>query len=219
MKNSLFLLFALSPLMFACDPPGSEQGEDAPAPQGAPEAATEPQPTKVALLTAEGFQDAEAFMPLGYLTNHGCEVTVVGMNTGRVKAYNSDFTIDIQKRVTDVSAAEFDALVIPGGKAPAKLRESADVINFVTAFHRSGQPIAAVCHGPQILITAGILEGRNATGVESIADELREADVNYSDEALVIDGHFITSRVPDDLPKFVRAIADAVEKQEEKSAI
>ncbi len=219
MKNSLFLIFALSPLIYACNPTGSQQDEDAPAAQGAPEAATEPRPTQVALLTAEGFQDAEAFMPLGYLTNHGCEVTVVGMNTGRVKAYNSDFTIEIQKRVADVSAAEFDALVIPGGKAPAKLRESSEVIDFVTAFHRMGQPIAAVCHGPQILITAGILEGRNATGVEGIADELREADVNYSDEALVIDGHFITSRVPDDLPEFVKAIADAVEKQEEKATI
>lgn len=148
-------------------------------------------------------------MPLGYLTNRGCEVTVIGMNTGKAKAYNSDFIIDIEKKVSEVSAADFDALVIPGGKAPAKLRESSEVIDFVKAFHRMERPVAAVCHGPQVLITAGILKGRNATGVETIADELRGAGVNYSDEALVIDNHFITSRVPDDLPKFAKAVADA----------
>lgn len=219
MKNSLFLLAALSPLLFACDNPGTEQAERKSAVQTTPEAATAHRHTKVALLTGEGFQDAEAYMPLGYLTNHGCEVTVIGIETGKVKAYNSDITIHIQKKVSDVNAADFDALVIPGGKAPAKLRENSDVIDFVKAFHAKGQPIAAVCHGPQILITAGILTGRNATGVEGIADELKEAGVNYSDEALVIDNHFITSRVPDDLPQFVKAIANAVEKQERKSSL
>lgn len=212
MKTQSLILLLVFPLLFACDPPGSSEEDDAPAGQGAPEAATKEQPTKVAILLAEGFQDAEAFMPMGYLTNHGCEVTVVGIKKGKVKAYNSDFTVDIQKSVSDLSVADFDALVLPGGKGPAELREHSEVLDFVKAFDRLGKPIAAVCHGPQVLISAGLLDGRSATGVEGIKDELIEAGVDYRDEALVIDGHFITSRVPEDLPGFSKAIAEAIDR-------
>jgi protease I len=151
---------------------------------------------KVVLLTGEGFQDAEAYMPLGYLTNRGVEVTVAGVEKTEVKSYNSDFTIKIQKPVASLSVEDYDALVLPGGKAPAKLRENDAVVSFVKAFYDSGKPVAAICHAPQILIKAGIMEGKTATSYKSVKEEMIEAGVNYVDDAPVIDGNLITARIP-----------------------
>ncbi|WP_221407945.1 type 1 glutamine amidotransferase domain-containing protein [Proteiniphilum sp. X52] len=167
---------------------------------------------QVAVLLTEGFQDAEAFMPIGYLENKDMDVTVIGPETGRVKAYNSDFEIVVQKTVGEVTIDEFDALVLPGGKAPAALREEPEVVEFAKNFFLSGKPVAAICHGPQVLATAGVLQDVTATAVGSIRGELEEAGAKYVDEALVIDGNLITSRVPGDLPVFSKAIEEAVKK-------
>ena len=157
---------------------------------------------QVAVLLTEGFQDAEAYMPIGYLENKDMDITVIGPETGRVKAYNSDFEIVVQKTVNEVSVDEFDALILPGGKAPAVLREDPTVVEFAKTFYNSGKPVAAICHGPQVLATAGVLHEVTTTGVGSIREELEEAGANYVDEALVVDGNLITSRVPGDLPVF-----------------
>lgn len=164
----------------------------------------------VAILVAEGFHDGEAYMPYGYLTNQGIDVTVIGPEIGPVTAYNSDFTIGIERTVNDVSRDEFEALIIPGGKAPSVLREDADIVDFVTEFFEDGKITAAICHGPQVLVTADVLEGRTITGVSSIKEEIEEAGAEYRDEELVIDDNLITSRVPDDLDSFSVAISEAV---------
>lgn len=164
----------------------------------------------VAILVAEGFHDGEAYMPYGYLTNQGIDVTVIGPEIGPVTAYNSDFTIGIERTVNDVSKDEFEALIIPGGKAPAVLRENEDIVDFVTEFFEAGKITAAICHGPQVLVTADVLEGRTITGVSSIKEEIEEAGAEYRDEELVIDDNLITSRVPDDLDSFSVAISEAV---------
>lgn len=164
----------------------------------------------VAILVAEGFHDGEAYMPYGYLTNQGIDVTVIGPEIGPVTAYNSDFTIGIERTVNDVSKDEFEALIIPGGKAPAVLRENEDIVDFVTEFFEAGKITAAICHGPQVLVTAGVLEGRTITGVGGIQEEIEEAGAEYRDEELVIDDNLITSRVPDDLDSFSVAISEAV---------
>lgn len=171
---------------------------------------------QVAVLVAEGFQDAEAYMTIGYLTNHGCDVKVIGIETGTVKAYNSDFTIDIEKSVSEASPEYFDALVLPGGKGPAELRENEEVLEFVRAFWKTEKPVAAICHGPQVLISAGLMDGKTATGVSGIKEELEAAGVTYLDESVVVQGQLITSRVPDDLFIFSKTIAEAIEKSDKK---
>lgn len=140
------------------------------------------------------------------------DITVIGPETGRVKAYNSDFEIVVQKKVGEVSVDEFDALVLPGGRAPAALREDPTVVEFAKNFFNSGKPVAAICHGPQVLARAGVLKDVTTTAVGSIRGELEEVGANYVDEALVIDGNLITSRVPGDLPVFSKAIEEAIKK-------
>ena len=164
----------------------------------------------VAVLVAEGFHDGEAYMPMGYLVNRGFNVTVIGPETGIVKAYNSDFEISIEMAVASVSVDDFDALILPGGRAPATLRDIPAVVEFATEFFETGKPVAAICHGPQVLAAAGVLDGMTCSGVGSIQAELEEAGATYRDEALVIDKNLITSRVPGDLAGFSRAIELAV---------
>ncbi len=166
--------------------------------------------TQIAVLVGEGFHDGEAYMPMGYLTNRGAKVTVIGPEQGLVKAYNSDFTIMIEKAIHEVSPDDFDALILPGGQAPSHLRENEHVVSFVRDFFNSGKTVAAICHGPQILITAGVMDGVDATGVGGIKEELEEAGVNYMDESVVIYHNLITSRTPPDLFDFSNAIEQSV---------
>ncbi len=166
----------------------------------------------VAVMVAEGFHDGEAYMPIGFLLNQGYSIKVIGPEKGTVKAYNSDFTINIQKPVTDVNVDDFVALVLPGGHGPGVLRENEDIVSFVRSFYKSGKPTAAICHGPQVLITAGVMDGKTATGFGGIQEELEEAGVTYLDQSLVVEGNLITSRVPKDLYDFSKAIAEAIKK-------
>lgn len=168
---------------------------------------------KIAVLLGEGFHDGEAYMPIGYLYNRGARITVIGIEPGKVKAYNSDFTIKIQKSVTEVSVDDFDALILPGGQAPDAIRQNDDVVAFTKAFYESGKVVAAICHGPQILVSAGVLNGVKATSFPAIQQEMVEAGVVWEDVPLVIDGNLITSRVPADLSQFSRAIGKAVFKK------
>ncbi len=168
---------------------------------------------RVAVLVAEGFHDGEAYMPIGYLVNQGFDVTVIGPERGTVKAYNSDFTITIEQGIDEVLATDFQALVLPGGRGPAVLRENDEVINFVSEFWQTGRVTAAICHGPQVLISANLMEGRTSTGIDGIKDEIEEAGAEFVDESVVIDGNLITSRVPDDLYDFSQAIAEELKQQ------
>ncbi len=163
----------------------------------------------VAIIVAEGFHDGEAYMPYGYLTNQGFDVTVIGPQVGPVTAYNSDFTIGIERAITDVSIDMFEAVIIPGGQAPAALREIPEAVEFIREFNAAGKVIAAICHGPQLLAAANALEGRTITCVSGIQDEMEEAGAKYVDEELVIDENLITSRTPGDLDVFSRAISEA----------
>jgi len=164
----------------------------------------------VAFLVGQGVHDAETYMPLGYLVNRGARVTVIGVEVGEVTAYNSDFQVYVHASVDTVAPESFDALVIPGGRSPAFLREHETVVRFVRAFAATGKPIAAICHGPQVLVTADVLQGVQATCVSSISEELTQAGARYVDESVVRDRQFITSRVPRDLPAFSHAIAQSL---------
>ena len=193
-------------IMFAsCQPQEKDQNKD--------KDKKETEKTKIAVLVGEGFQDAEAYMPIGYFTNRGAKVKVIGTEKGKVKAYNSDFTIKIQKAIEDARVDYFDALIIPGGKAPSKLRENKKVVAFAKKFFNSGKPVASICHGPQILVTAGVLDGRTSAGYKEIKNEVEEAGAKYVNDSLVVDGNYISSRVPKDLPYFCSALEDALKEK------
>ena len=164
----------------------------------------------IAFLVGEGVHDAETLVPLGYVANRGAKVTVVGTAPGLVKAYNSEIRVFVDKAVDDVSPDDFDGLVLPGGRSPANLREHESIVSFARTLTEAGKPVAAICHGPQVLITAGVLDGKNATAFAGISGELREAGANYTDAPLVRDGNIITSRLPKDLPDFCAALEKAL---------
>lgn len=161
---------------------------------------------KIAFLITEGFHDGETLFPMAYLKNKGADITIVGISPGKYKAYNSNITVVVERSVTDVTAADFDALVIPGGKSPANLREHDPVVEFTRQFIETDKPVAAVCHGPQVVIATGLAAGRTMTGVEGIKDEITAAGAIYVDREVMIDGNFITSRLPKDLPEFSIAV-------------
>lgn len=164
----------------------------------------------VAVLVGEGVHDAETLLPIGYLVSNGAEATVIGVEPEEVKAYNSDMKIQIARSVKDVSVDEFDALVIPGGHSPAWLRKHESVVGFTREFFQTGKPVAAICHGPQVLIAAGVLKGKQATCYHGMSKEYEEAGVTYIDKEVVLDGNLITSRTPKDFPAFCGAIKKAM---------
>ena len=150
---------------------------------------------------------------IGYLLNQGYEITVIGPSRGKVKAYNSEFTINIDKSVSEVKPEEFDALILPGGRGPGVLRQDDKVLEFVREFWKTGKVAAAICHGPQVLVSADVMKGRTSTGVGGIQGEIEEAGASFVDETVVVDGNLITSRNPQDLYNFSRSIAESLHKQ------
>lgn len=169
----------------------------------------------VAVMVTEGFHDGETLVPIEYLEGGGATITIIGPETGEVTAYNSDTQVTIARTVSEVSVDDFDALVIPGGRSPAALRAHEEVLEFVQAFMASGKPVAAICHGPQVLVTAGVLEGRTLTGVGGIEEEIVEAGGAFDAGTrgvpfTVVDGNLITGRAPIDLPPFCERLGEAL---------
>ena len=164
----------------------------------------------VAFLVGDGFHDLETLAPMAHLVNRGAQVTVIGVEPAVFQAYNSDVKVRIHTSVNDVSIDDFDGMVIPGGRSPAWLREHEEIVDFVREFVEAGKVVAAICHGPQVLVSAGVMDGVNATCVGGISDELTEAGANYEDAPVIRDGNIITSRIPNDLPVFNVAIEEAL---------
>jgi protease I len=158
------------------------------------------------IITSEGFQDDELFEPKSTLEGAGFSVVIAGVSKGSIKAYNSDKTINIEYKVSDLKPDNYDILVIPGGKAPEKIRKDKSVIKFVKDFYNTGKKIAAICHGPQLLVTTDIVDRVDMTCYPDMKEELIKAGANYIDKNIVVDGQFITSRNPDDLDVFCREI-------------
>jgi protease I len=167
--------------------------------------------TKVAMVLAENFEDSEAVDPKQYLEDHGAEVTVIGIETGELTG-KKGATLTATKAFEDVSPSDFDAMVIPGGGSPENLRIHAPAVAFAREFTQSGKPVASICHGPQLLISADVLRGMTVTCVAKIRDDVVNAGANYVDEELVIDGNLITSRVPKDIPAFNEAIVEVLSR-------
>ncbi|MBC7231437.1 MAG: type 1 glutamine amidotransferase [Actinobacteria bacterium] len=164
---------------------------------------------RVAVIIGRGFQDQEATVPIAFLRDEGAEVTTVGPETGEVKGIHGT-VIEVVKTFRELDPAAFDAMVVPGGRAPAYLRKFEEAREFVAAFAATGKPLAAICHGGQLLASAGLVKGLTMTGYPKIKEEMEEAGAVFVDREVVIDHNIITSRVPDDLPAFNAALKEAL---------
>jgi protease I len=165
----------------------------------------------IALLVAPMFRDEEVFEPIDHFNARGAEVVVIGLTRGVVHGKLGGSILP-DRRLSEVTPARFDAVILPGGQAPEILRLDPAVLAFVRALDDRRATIAAVCHGPQILISADRLRGRRATCYKGIRDDVRLAGALYEDAPVVVDGNLITAREPGDLPLFHAAIEDALLK-------
>lgn len=167
---------------------------------------------RVAMAIAKNFEDCEAIDPKEYLEAAGAEVTLIAVDREPVAGkkgavLNPDTTFG---DLGDDAISGFDMLVIPGGGAPENLRIVDDAVGFTRQFVESGKPVASICHGPQLLISAKVLTGRTTTCVNKIRDDVTNAGAHYVDEAVCIDGNLISSRTPADMQAFNAAIVSAI---------
>ncbi len=164
---------------------------------------------KVLVLAADLFEEMELLYPVYRLREEHVEVTVAGLDTGEVSGKHG-FPYQVDGSVEEVAADAFDALVVPGGFAPDKLRRSEKVLDLVRAFDTAGKPIAFICHAGWVPISAKIVKGRRATSVGAIRDDMENAGVRWVDEETVVDGNLISARTPADLGPWMRALLAAL---------
>jgi protease I len=161
---------------------------------------------KVAILVAEGFEQIEMTAPRNALQAAGAKTEIVSPEKGEVKGWNHHEAADafkIDVKLEDADADDYDALLLPGGVMnPDALRKLPEAVEFVRAFFEAGKPVAAICHGPQVLIEADVVRGRTMTSFASIKTDLINAGAHWVDEPVVTDQGLVTSRSPDDLPYF-----------------
>ncbi len=168
---------------------------------------------KVACVLANGFEDSEFKQPYDALREGGHEVTIVGVQAGQVlKGDKGREAATVEKAFADVSPDGFDALLIPGGFSPDRLRAHPAAVAFVKAFFDRNKPIMAICHGPQIFIPAGTYKDHRMTAWRTIQSDLRLLGANVVDEEVVVDRNLVTSRQPQDIPAFIRESLKLLEK-------
>ena len=165
---------------------------------------------RVAVLAEDFYEDLELWYPLLRLREAGAETFVVG--TGTKEEYSSKYGHPVKVDLTadQVSAAEVNAIVVPGGYAPDKMRRYPAVLNLVRDAFEQGKVVAAICHAGWVLVSAGILKGKRVTSVPAIKDDMANAGATWLNEEVVRDGNLITSRTPADLPAFCRTIIAAL---------
>jgi protease I len=161
---------------------------------------------RVAILAADGFEQAELEQPMTALERVGADVYIVSPQDGKIQGMNhleKGDSFDVDLSLADAHAADFDALLIPGGLAnPDTLRSTPEAVNFVREFADAGKPIASICHGPWVLIEAGIVNGRRMTSWPAIQTDIRNAGGEWVDQEVVVDNGLVTSRKPGDLRAF-----------------
>lgn len=167
---------------------------------------------RAAVLVEEIYQEMEVWYPVYRLREAGCKVTLVGTEAGQTYKSKLGYPAKSDKASRDVSADDFDLLVIPGGFAPDYMRRSEATIKLTSQMAEQGKVVAAICHGPWLLCSTQALKGKKATCFHSIKDDVSNAGGKYVDAEVVRDGNLITSRKPDDLPAFMLAIFQAVKE-------
>ena len=166
---------------------------------------------RIAILAEEDFEDSELIEPMKAMKNAGAKVLIVG--SGSRESYRGkrgSATVRVDAAADKVKAEDFDAIIVPGGYAPDKMRLHQSMVDLVKKAHDLGKVIAAVCHGPQLLISADIVRGRRVTSWPSVSVDLKNAGAEWVNASVVQDGNLITSRKPADLPRFNKAIIEAL---------
>lgn len=155
------------------------------------------------VISADRFEDLELLYPYYRLQEEDIEATLASISKGEIEGING-YTAEVNEKIENVDPSDFDFLFLPGGKAPQELRKNEDVLNVARHFFEEEKPVAAICHGPQILISAGLMEDRKATSYRSVKKELLDAGAKFEDKEVVVDGNLVSSRGPEDLPAFTR---------------
>ncbi len=168
---------------------------------------------RVAVLLEQQYQELEVWYPLYRLREAGCIVHLVGPEAGKVYPSKLGYPAKSDKAISAIHAADYDAVVVPGGFAPDFLRRTPAMIQFVADLHAQGKMIAAICHGLWVLCSTPALKGKQATCFFAIKDDVINAGATYVDEEVVVDGNLISSRKPDDLPAFTLALLERLQAQ------
>jgi len=167
---------------------------------------------KVLIISADNFEDTELLVPYYRMLEEGHAVDIASMKKGKITG-KKGYEVEANRALKDVEPGDYDLLILPGGKAPEAVRKEQKALEIVRAFFDKNKPVAAICHGPQTLISAGLMKGKHATCYRSVAPELKEAGAAYEDKEVIVDGNLITSRQPSDLPAFMREIMNKIKKK------
>ncbi|WP_407271697.1 type 1 glutamine amidotransferase domain-containing protein [Radiobacillus sp. PE A8.2] len=166
------------------------------------------QDKKVIALVEEDFEDLELWYPILRLREEGATVDLVAKEANKVYKGKYGVPAESDYAFTEIQASDYDAILVPGGWAPDKLRRYSEVLDFVRHMNEHKKPIGQICHAGWVLISANILDGVNVTSTPGIKDDMTNAGATWFDEAVIVDGHIISSRRPPDLPPYVKAFAD-----------
>ncbi len=158
---------------------------------------------KALIVSGDQFEDTELLVPWYRLLEENIEVDIASVQVGVITGKHG-YTVTAGFSLEALVPDYYDLLILPGGKAPAQLREQEPLLEIVRRFFTKEKIVAAICHGPQILVSAGVLTGRQATCYQGVAEELKDAGAEYQDAEVVVDNNLITSRIPSDLPAFCR---------------
>jgi protease I len=167
---------------------------------------------KALIMSADNFEDSELLVPYYRLREEGITVDIASMNKGRIRGKHG-YDVDVDKTLQEINPDDYDVLILPGGKAPEAIRKEEKAREIARSFFKHNKPVSAICHGGQTLVSAGVMRGRRATCYQSVAAEMNEADALYEDSEVVVDGNFVSSRQPSDLPAFMRETMKVIRKQ------
>lgn len=170
----------------------------------------------VAILATHGFEEVELTSPKAYLEQQGWTAHIISPEGGSIKAWAKDNwggEYKVDKKLSEVSSSDYDALVLPGGVMnPDTLRTNKEAVSFVKDFFNDKKPVAAICHGPQLLIEADVVNGREVTSYPSLKTDLKNAGASWSDEEVVTDQGLVTSRTPEDLDAFNKKMVEEIKE-------
>lgn len=160
---------------------------------------------KILILSADNFEDSELLVPYYRFLEEGFQVEIASMKKETITGKHG-YEVAVDKTLEEVEPDRYDLLLLPGGKAPKTLRNQRAAQEIARKFFAAGKPVAAICHGPQVLVSAGLLNGRKATCYRTVAAELEEAGAQHLNREVVVDGNLVTARQPADIPAFMREI-------------
>ena len=169
---------------------------------------------RIAILATDGYEQSELMEPRALLKKAGFSVDVISLEPGKIRGWKGkDWgdSVDVDVELAKARPDEYAALVLPGGVInPDKLRMDKAAVDFIRAFDKAAKPVAAICHGPWLLVESGAAKGRELTSWASLRTDIENAGGLWKDAEVVVDEHIITSRKPDDIPAFTQAVIDAV---------